>query len=354
MKERRISPNVSYEGKLRIATIQAASVWLDIDGTIEKSIKLIEEAAANGAQLVAFPELWIPGYPWFLYTKCCSEWPAMYLLKYHENSMHPNSDHMRRLQDAARKNHIAVAMGFSEKDGGTRYMSNVLIGADGMIQGIRRKFKPTFVERTLFGEGDGSDFRVFDMGFGRVGMLNCWEHIQPLVKYTMNGLMEQIHIAAWPAITQPHVYAYSEAVTDTLTRAYALETQTFVLSSSHVVDQACQDLMAHTEKERNWIWTGGGTARIYSPDGTDLATPLAPDEEGILYADIDLSDILVAKATADQLGHYSKPSIFNLQVNNAPMDRITFSRPITDSVEDLNNLYRELTLQENAGETTAE
>ncbi|MFF2840580.1 carbon-nitrogen hydrolase family protein [Paenarthrobacter sp. NPDC057981] len=314
-----------YSAKPRVAVVQAAPVWLDLDGTIDKTVALIEEAGRGGANLIAFPECWVPGYPEFLYTETNTIWPGMYLKRYYENSLELDSSQMRRVQRAAQESGVAVVLGLSERSGGSLYISQAVIGADGTLQGLRRKFRPTHAERTLFGEGDGSDFRTFDLGIGRVGALSCWEHLQPLIKYTMNALGEQIHVASWPAVTKPYHYPFSGAAFETINNMYAMENQCFVLCSTLIFDEAARDNIADTDAKRDIVFPGGGVSRIYGPSGIELATPLAPDQEGLLYADLDLSDIIAAKNTIDQVGHYSRPGIFSLNVNQASPRPVTFT-----------------------------
>lgn len=304
---------VSYVGNFKVAAVQAEPVWLDADATIEKSIALIEEAARNDARLIAFPEVFIPGYPFWSWIGD-QKWGFKFLLKYHENSLELGDERMRRLQVAARRNNIAVVMGYSEREGGSRYLAQVFIDEQGQIVANRRKLKPTHVERTVYGEGNGSDFVTHDFSFGRVGGLNCWEHFQPLSKYMMYSLGEQIHVASWPAMFafQPDVFQLSIEANATVTRSYAIEGQVFVICSTQVVGKSAINLFCETEEQRSLLPPGGGWARIYGPDGSELAKPLAEDEEGILYGEVDLSQILYAKAGADPAGHYARPDVLSL------------------------------------------
>ena len=190
---------LSYQGKFVAAAVQAEPVWMNADASIDKSIALIEEAARNGAELIGFPEGFLPAYPWFVWLGHM-KWQTRFLVPFHENSLELGDDRMRRLQVAARQNKIAVVMGYSERAGGSRYLAQVFIDEKGEIVANRRKVKPTAAERLLFGEGTGADFLCHDFSIGRVGALNCWEHFQPLSKYMMYSLGEQVHVAAWPAM----------------------------------------------------------------------------------------------------------------------------------------------------------
>lgn len=157
----------------------------------------------------------------------------------------------------------------------------------------------------MFGEGDGSDIQVIDTELGRVGALNCWEHLQPLAKYAMFSQGEQLHVAAWPSfsIFEGVVNALGPEVNVGAARQYAVEGQTFVLSPCGLIGEAAQELVADTELKKRFQTLGGGHARIFGPDCRSLAEPIAPTDEGILFADIDYSMILAAKNAADPGGH---------------------------------------------------
>ncbi|MGW0500809.1 carbon-nitrogen hydrolase family protein [Streptomyces sp. NPDC003007] len=241
--------------------------------------------------------------------------------RYHENSLTLDGPRFQRLLDAARANDIAVVAGYSERGGGSLYMGQAVISADGELVGARRKLKPTHVERTVFGEGDGSDLAVHDTALGRVGALCCWEHLQPLTKYAMFSKHEQVHVAAWPSFSvyKGAAYALGPEVNTAASQLYAVEGQVFVLAPCAMVGDAGLDLFCGDDPvKRQLLQRGGGFARVYGPDGRPLAEPLPEDAEGILYADIDLSAIPIAKSAADPVGHYSRPDVTRLLLNPAP------------------------------------
>ncbi|MBY3985663.1 carbon-nitrogen hydrolase family protein [Rhodococcus fascians] len=321
-----------YTKKFRAAVVQAEPVWNDVDGGIDKTAELALQAAAAGADIIAFPEVWIPGYPWFLWLDSVA-WQSQFVVPYVNNSIEVGSSQFARLEDAARTAGIAMSLGFSERENGSLYVSQAFIDKHGVTRTVRRKLKPTHVERTMFGEGDGSDIQVIDTDLGRVGALNCWEHLQPLAKYAMFSQGEQLHVAAWPSfsIFEGAVNALGPEVNVGAARQYAVEGQTFVLSPTGLVGAAAQALVADTEMKKQFLALGGGHARIFGPDGRDLAEPLAPTEEGILYADIDYSAILAAKNAADPVGHYSRPDVFRLYFDNSRKSRVV-TRPLSPSV----------------------
>ena len=316
---------VEYIAKSKVASVQAASVWLDADATIEKSISLIREAARNGAAMIAFPETFISGYPWWIWLGT-PLWGSQFVPRYHQNSLTLEGKRMSRLREAARQAEITVVMGYSERSGGSLYMSQAIIGPDGELIGNRRKLKPTHVERSVYGEGDGSDLAVFDLPFGRLGALCCWEHYQTLTKFAMYSQHEQVHVASWPSqsLYQPMVRTFGLQVNEAAMRMYAVEGQVFVVNSSNVIDQDCLDLFCDTPEKRKLLELGGGWARFFGPDGGDLAAPLPHDEEGILYAEIDLSAISLAKAAADPVGHYARPDVLSLRFNRSKAVKVEY------------------------------
>ncbi|MEM6852271.1 MAG: carbon-nitrogen hydrolase family protein [Pseudomonadota bacterium] len=320
----------------KAAVVQAAPVFLDLDGCVRKAIGLIEEAAANGASLVAFPETWMPGYPWWLWLGSPA-WGMQFIQRYHENSLQIESEAFDALCAAARDNKIHVALGYSERDRGSLYMGQALLDDKGEVVSIRRKLKPTHVERTLFGESDGSCLQVHDTALGRVGALCCWEHLQPLSKYAMYGMGEQVHIAAWPSFSlyTGAAYALGPELNRAATQVYAAEGQCFVLAPCGVVSQEMIDMMVDTPDKAPLLQKGGGYALICGPDGQPLTGPMAPDQEGLLYADIDLGLIALAKSAADPVGHYSRPDVTRLLLNRRPLNCVEeFDAPSPDVAED--------------------
>jgi nitrilase len=202
--------------RIRVAVTQAEPEWLNLEATVFKTCELIEEAAKNGARLVAFPECWIPGYPaWIWYgntssritndvANICRSRSVDFDLGtlYQKNSLEIDSPEMPRICSSATQNKIAVALGFAENYHHSLYISQALIGADGEIKMRRRKIKATHMERTIFGDASGDCLRnVVDVpDVGKVGMLACWEHVQPILKFHTFQQKEEIHVAAWPPV----------------------------------------------------------------------------------------------------------------------------------------------------------
>ncbi|WP_321389815.1 carbon-nitrogen hydrolase family protein [Emcibacter sp.] len=311
----------------KVAVVQAAPVFMDLKGTVEKTKELIREAAGAGASIVAFPETWIPGYPWWIWMDAPAWW-LQFVPQYHENSLALDSEEFESLKQEAKSNNIHVMLGYSERATGSLYMGQCLIGSDGELVYSRRKLKPTHVERTVFGEGDGSDFKVADTPLGRIGALCCWEHLQPLNRYAMFGMHEQVHVAAWPSFSMYEglANALGPEVNTSASRMYAVEGQCFVLAPCMTITQEMIDLVATSDFKKGLIAKGGGHARIFGPDGQELCDHLAPDEEGILYADIDLGMIVMAKSAADPVGHYSRPDVTRLLLDARPKSPVEYVR----------------------------
>ncbi|MDM0085406.1 carbon-nitrogen hydrolase family protein [Variovorax sp. J31P179] len=322
--------------KYSVAVVQAAPIWLDLDATIDKTICLIKEASAGGAKLIVFPETWLPGYPFHIWLGTPAWTIAKgFVQRYFDNSLAYDSPEARRLSAAAREARITVVLGLSERDGGSLYIAQWLIGPDGETIAQRRKLRATHAERTVFGEGDGSDLAVHDLpGLGRLGALCCWEHLQPLTKYAMYAQNEQVHCASWPTFSlyEPFAHALSAEVSNAMSKVYAVEGSCFVLASSSVITQDAVDLLCDTDDKRTLLHAGGGHSVIFGPDGSPLGHRLGENEEGLMFAELDLGLIGVAKGAADPAGHYSRPDVTRLFFNKTRARRVEhFSLPSKDA-----------------------
>lgn len=306
----------------RVAAVQAEPVWFDLTATIDKTIELVAEAAGNGARLVAFPELWLPGYPTFLLTTNASE-ELPYVATYRAAALDVSSEEMMRLRRAAAEHDIIVAFGFAERAASTLYMSQAIIDARGQIVLHRRKLKPTHVERILFGQGDGSDLQVVATSVGRIGALNCAENMQPLTKFALIAQDEQIRIASWPVLDYFGAQMLSGATTVALNQSNALEGSEFVLMSTQVISEAGIAAITSVPGTSAQPFHGGGYARIFGPDSSLLSEVIPPTEEGIVYADIDLDFIEIANHFFDPVGHYARPDIFQVTIDRRPRPAFT-------------------------------
>ncbi|PYH64957.1 carbon-nitrogen hydrolase family protein [Aspergillus vadensis CBS 113365] len=300
--------------KVRVAVTQHEPVWLDLHATVDKTCRLIAEAAGNGAQLIAFPECWLPGYPAWIW---CRPVDMGLFTTYLKNSLSYDSEHMRRICNAAAQHKITVVLGLSERDGNSLYIGQCTIDSTGKIVMRRRKMKPTHMERTVFGESSGrSLLNVVDLPIGKVGALSCWEHIQPLLKYHTMIQGEEIHVSAWPVL-HPHMggeslWGMSQEGGMGASQVYALESASFVLLTTAVLGPSCVEKMNLSPP---WDTLGGGASAVIAPDGRRLTEPLPSNEEGFVYADVDLDLILSCRHFVDACGHYSRPDLLWLGVD---------------------------------------
>lgn len=301
--------------RFKVAAVHAASVFLDREATVDKACRLIAEAGGEGARLIAFPEAFIPGYPSWIWTHTPTD-GAPFFARMYANSVEIGGDAVARIGEAARKAGAYVVMGVCERDGGTLYNSLLYFDDNGRLIGRHRKLQPTHVERTVWGRGDGSDLVVYDTPLGKLGGLICWEHTMDLVRYTMAALGEQVHIAAWPAVTSithnPHANIFDN-VTEAAVRHHALASQSFVICVQSCLDEQAVEAMGMKDRP-DMMRPGGGWSAIIGPDGQIIAGPNR-DKEAIVYADIDLADIILAKYACDSAGHYARPDVVQLQAN---------------------------------------
>jgi predicted amidohydrolase len=275
---------------VRVAAIQAAPVFLDRDATIEKAAGLIAEAAAGGAELAAFPETWIPGYPAWIFGAAGWDDGAQKRAfgRLNANAVEVPSPAVDALGRAAKKAGVVVAIGMTERDArasrGTLYNSILYLSNRGDVLGVHRKLMPTHAERIVWGQGDGSTLHVFETPVGRVGGLACWEHWMPLTRFAMHAKGEQIHVAAWPEVGDPELHRFA-------TRHYAFEGRCFALcvmgarvGPEHLPDGfELADAMGATDEFVDREPTGGTC--VFAPDGTVVADSVA-GEETIVYADL--------------------------------------------------------------------
>jgi aliphatic nitrilase len=300
-------------GKFLAAAVQAEPIWFDLDRTIEKTDVLAAQAAARGASLIAFPEVWLPGYPVFIWMEN-EAWQAPHREKYIEQSMELGSPAHRRLEQIARDRKIALVVGFSERAHGRIYMAQLLIDAQGNTKMTRRKLKPSGLEGTFYSTGTPADLKVVDTEVGRVGALNCSEHRRPMLRHTLYCQGEQLHVASWPAFglmpdgatvqglfrrfdnwpqygVLPDVASMEPQACMTTTRAYAREGGLFVLAPTMLIGKAFREDFSELERVRAQLNVGGGSTHIFDPFGHDAVPPLAPGEEGMLVAEIDYSKL---------------------------------------------------------------
>ncbi|KAL3442230.1 carbon-nitrogen hydrolase [Aspergillus insuetus] len=297
---------------VKTAAVQAEPIWFDLKATVAKTCALIKQAASAGAQIVAFPEAFIPGYPTWIWARIMD--PAL-MTRYIANSLTLDSDEMRELRACATENNIVVCLGYSERRGSSLYIGQCTINNDGEIVTARRKLKPVHMEKTVFGDGDGPSLEnVAFTDVGRVGVLSCGDHYNPLLVFSTYSQREQIHVSAWPPVVPFHggdghtPYSLSSEAVASISSVYSMQAQVFTLHSTGIISEAAIKEFG-LENTPLFNTPGGGNARIYAPDGRLLTTDLPPTEEGMVFADLDLDWVVRERALLDNAGHLGKPEV---------------------------------------------
>ena len=314
---------------VRVALVQAPPVFLNLRKTLSRFKSIAFECAKNEAKLIVFPETWIPGYPiWLDDAPNSGLWdypPAKRLYSYlSHNSVPipgPEIDEMRRISE---ETGAFIIIGMNERDGGTLYNTTAFLQPDGDFR-IHRKLTPTYTERLVWGVGDGSTLSTVESPYGIIGGLICWEHWLPLARAAMHAKHEVIHTAQFPTVHERHQIA---------SRHYAFEGQCFVLASGCVLTKkealAGFESLNTNDKEvfelldsmRNDALQQGGSAAI-APDISYVTEPVFNDPATV-YADLDLSLVRQGNLFLDTDGHYSRPDVFELRVNDKRRVNVSF------------------------------
>ena len=215
--------------------------------------------------------------------------------------------------DAARTQGIVVVLGVNERDHGSLYNAQIIFDADGTILLKRRKITPTFHERMIWGQGDGAGLKVVDTAVGRVGALACWEHYNPLARYALMAQHEEIHVGQFPGSMVGQIFADQIEVT---IRHHALESGCFVVNATGWLTDAQMARISPDEKLRRAL-AGGCMTAIVGPEGNHIVPPLTQGE-GMLVADLDMGLIAKRKRMMDSVGHYARPELLSLNLDNRP------------------------------------
>ncbi|MDY6790416.1 MAG: carbon-nitrogen hydrolase family protein [Thermodesulfobacteriota bacterium] len=310
--------------KVKVAVVQAAPVLFDKALSVEKACGLIKEAGAKGSQVVLLPEAFIPAYPrgfsFGMVVGSRSDEGRCLWKRYWDNAIEISSWEVEALGKASKEAGVYLCIGVIERDGdysgGTVYCTLLYFDLDGHLMGKHRKLKPTGSERLIWGEGDGSTMPVFSTEVGNMGGLICWENYMPLARMAMYGKGVEIYFAptadsreTWQA-TMQHIACEG--------RCFVLGCNQFVTKEMYPSDlETFEELIDQPD-----VMCRGGSV-IVSPFGEVMAGPLY-DKEGILYADLDLSEIAKAKVDFDVVGHYARPDVFQFQVNSTPQLPVTY------------------------------
>lgn len=307
-----------------LAIIQKPPVMLDKQSTIQNAVSLVDEAAAEGAQLIVFPEAYIPGYPaWIWRLRPGTDWTLTELIhaRLLENAVNIEANDLGPLYEAAKKHQLTIVCGIDERESGlsqaTLYNTVVIIGPDGQLMNRHRKLMPTNPERMIWGFGDASGLKVIDTPAGRIGTLICWENFMPLARYALYAQGIEIYIAP--------TYDSGDGWIGTL-QHIAREAGCWVVGSgnalkvSDIPEDFPEKSTLYPEPDE---WVNPGDSIVIAPGGEIVEGPLR-NEQGILYAHVDAHRVGMARRTLDIVGHYARPDIFTLHVNTRTQKPIEF------------------------------
>lgn len=299
---------MDYSRTVKAAAVQLSPVLHSQAGTMEKVLKAIDDAAREGVELIVFPETFVPYYPYFSFVL-----PPVLMgkehMKLYEEAVEIPGPVTEAVSQAAKAHQMVIVLGVNEREQGSLYNTQLIFDADGTCLLKRRKLTPTYHERMIWGQGDGSGLKVCESAVGRVGALACWEHYNPLARYSLIAAHEQIHCGQFPGSMVGDIFG---AQTEVTMRHHALEAGCFVVNSTGWLTPEQVTEIAPNEALQKAL-RGGCYTAIISPEGVPLGEPIR-EGEGMVIATLDFSLITKRKRMMDAVGHYARPDLLQLKV----------------------------------------
>jgi len=322
--------------KVRAAAVQIAPDLTSGATTLTRVLDAIAQASAKGAELIVFPETFVPWYPYFSFVLPPVQSGPEHIRLY-QHAIEVPGPETDLVAAAARKAGAVIVLGVNERDHGSLYNTQLIFDADGALKLKRRKITPTFHERMIWGQGDGAGLKVVETAAGRVGALACWEHYNPLARYALMSQHEEIHASQFPGSLVGPIFAEQIEVT---IRHHALESGCFVVNATGWLTEAQIASVTPDEMLQRGL-RGGCMTAIVSPEGRHLVPPLT-EGEGILVADLDLSLIVKRKRMMDSVGHYARPELLSLNLDTRPARPMHLAEPPSPEGARLESLDRPL------------
>ncbi len=328
----------TVDNPYKITVVQHPPVYLNLRESVDLAVRYTSEASSEKVDMVVFPETWLPGYPvWLDYAPEAGVWDhpaakALFRLLF-ENSIQINDEYFKILSDSAVENNCLVVMGANERVGRTLYNTIFYLKPDGSFD-LHRKLMPTYTERLVWGMGDGSTLPTIDHKSAKITGLICWEHWMPLARAAVHQDGEDIHIAQWPMVKDLHQIA---------SRQYAFEGQCYViaagctLTKQNMLDgilsvsdnrNVALEMVKSIPEDNDRLLLRGGSS-IIKPNSEYLVEPVY-DESTSIHADLDLSILSEGNLFIDTKGHYSRPDIFQLNVNTQDQQNVRFRDKFED------------------------
>lgn len=307
--------------QLKLAAAHIAPILMDLEASTAKAIKWIKQAGEDGIDLVVFPEVFLPGFPYWI--NC---YPPLVQAglnrRYQDLSVEADGPEMTAICAAAKAASVAVVMGASERghESRTCYNTSFIIDKDGTLLLNHRKLKPTYAERYIWGQGDGSTLKVVPTAVGRVGALACWEHMMNLARQALADQNMQIHAGLWPGLsTMAGFEDVANMQTQAVMQAHAITAQTFVVNGSSPVTQQMLDFLEAELGPTEFLKTGGGWSAIIHPFGPIIGGPVSGTDDQLVVAEVNMDDLSDVKMWVDTSGHYSRPDVVSVLLNDEPL-----------------------------------